>query len=130
MRGACDSLKLMFVNIYMNEFDQFIKRKLKMKYYIRYADDFIILNSSKRTLIGLLPAIQDFLDEKLKLSLHPSKIFLKTSVSGVDFLGWVQFPFRRVLSMKMFRHFFNGRYGNILGQIKIKAALDFPKRDG
>src|SRR3989344_3954373 len=33
----------LFVNIYMNEFDQFMKHKLKAKYYIRYADDFVIL---------------------------------------------------------------------------------------
>ena len=31
----------LFVNIYMNEFDQFVKHSLKAKYYIRYADDFI-----------------------------------------------------------------------------------------
>ena len=87
----------LLVNIYMNEFDQFIKHKLKVKYYIRYADDFVVLSDSKNYLENLLPKINDFLDESLKLSLHPDKIFIKTIASGVDFLGWVHFPKHRVL---------------------------------
>ncbi|MDD4902790.1 MAG: reverse transcriptase/maturase family protein, partial [Patescibacteria group bacterium] len=34
----------LLVNIYLNEFDQFVKRDLKIKYYARYADDFIFLS--------------------------------------------------------------------------------------
>ena len=37
----------LLVNIYINEFDQFMKRELKVKYYIRYADDFVILSEKK-----------------------------------------------------------------------------------
>ena len=81
----------------MNEFDQFVKHKLRVKYYIRYADDFVVLSDSKNYLENLLPKINDFLDESLKLSLHPDKIFIKTIASGVDFLGWVHFPKHRVL---------------------------------
>ncbi len=87
----------LFVNIYMNEFDQFIKHKLKTKYYIRYADDFLILSHDKTWLQELLPRIADFLEEKLRLQIHPNKIYLKTLSSGVDFLGWVHFPTYRVL---------------------------------
>ncbi len=87
----------LFVNIYMNEFDQFVKRKLKAKYYIRYADDFVILHTDKSYLRQLTPQIAKFLNDKLKLSLHPNKLFLKTIDSGVDFLGWVNFSHHRVL---------------------------------
>ena len=87
----------LLVNIYMNEFDQFMKRKLKAKHYIRYADDFAILSDSKKYLENLLPRISSFLETKLKLSLHPDKVFIKTLASGVDFLGWVHFPKHRVL---------------------------------
>ena len=87
----------LFVNIYMNEFDQFVKHKLKVKYYIRYADDFVVLSQDKSWLEELLPKIGDFLEEELKLTLHPDKIFIKTLNSGVDFLGWVHFPGHRVL---------------------------------
>ena len=87
----------LLVNIYMNEFDQFMKRELKVKYYIRYADDFVILQNDKTELENLLPKISKFLSESLKLSLHPDKVFIKTIASGVDFLGWVHFPEHRVL---------------------------------
>lgn len=87
----------LFVNIYMNEFDQFLKHKLKTKHYVRYADDFVILSVDKSWLQEVLPKIADFLEEKLKLKLHPDKISISTLVSGVDFLGWVHFSDHRVL---------------------------------
>jgi len=87
----------LLVNIYMNEFDQFVKHKLKAKYYIRYADDFVLLSSDREYLTKLLPYIVVFLREKLKLELHPSKVSVTTLASGVDFLGWVHFPDHRVL---------------------------------
>lgn len=87
----------LLVNIYMNEFDQYMKRELKVKHYIRYADDFVILSEDKTYLENLLPQIAEFLGTKLKLSLHPDKVFIKTLASGVDFLGWVHFPNHRVL---------------------------------
>jgi len=84
-------------NIYMNEFDQFVKHGLKVKYYIRYADDFVILSTNKDELQQMIVAIQDFLMRKLKLELHPDKLFLQTFSSGLDFLGWVNFVDHRVL---------------------------------
>ncbi len=87
----------LFVNIYMNEFDQFVKHKLKAKYYIRYADDSVVLSSDKSLLEELLPKMGDYLKEELKLDLHPDKISIKTIFSGVDFLGWVHFPDHRIL---------------------------------
>ncbi len=87
----------LLVNIYMNEFDQFMKRELKIKYYIRYADDFVILNTTKTDLLLTLRYIVVFLRERLKLELHPDKVYIKTIYSGVDFLGWVHFPKHRVL---------------------------------
>ncbi len=87
----------LLVNIYMNEFDQFAKHKLKAKYYIRYADDFVFFSREKSCLDSLITQISEFLAEQLKLSLHPDKVFIKTLASGVDFLGWVQFSNHRVL---------------------------------
>ncbi|MDP3999766.1 MAG: reverse transcriptase domain-containing protein [bacterium] len=87
----------LLVNIYMNELDQFIKHKLKAMYYIRYADDFVILSQNKDWLENQIKPIQDFLSEKLRLELHPNKIVIKTLSSGVDFLGWVNFFDHRVL---------------------------------
>ncbi len=87
----------LLVNIYMNGFDQYVKRKLGVKYYIRYADDFVILAENKKQLERLLLLIRVFLFEELALALHPDKVFIKTLASGVDFLGWVHFSDHRVL---------------------------------
>lgn len=87
----------MLVNIYMNSFDQFCKHKLKARHYIRYADDFVILSEDKKHLESLVPLIKEFLSVRLKLDLHPKKLFIKTFSSGVDFLGWVHFPDHKVL---------------------------------
>ena len=87
----------LFANIYMNEFDQFVKHRLKAKYYIRYADDFVLLSESRAWLGAQIPAIDNFLQRELKLTLHPQKISIKTLASGVDFLGWVHFSDYRVL---------------------------------
>lgn len=96
----------LLVNVYMNEFDQYVKHVLKVSYYIRYADDFVFLNTDKNELESLLPVLTLFLEEKLKLSLHPDKVFIKTIASGVDFLGWVTFPNHRVLRTSTKRRMF------------------------
>lgn len=96
----------LLVNIYMNEFDQFVKHKLKAKYYIRYADDFVFLHEDKKYLEDLVPQISEFLEGRLKLTLHPNKLFLKTLASGVDFLGRVHFPEHRVLRTTTKRRMF------------------------
>ena len=87
----------LFCNIYMNEFDQFIKHKLRSKYYIRYADDFVLLSENREWLHQQIPKISEFLENRLKLTLHPDKVSIKTLASGVDFLGWVHFTNHRVL---------------------------------
>ncbi len=87
----------LLVNIYMNEFDQFIKRELKVKYYIRYSDDFVVLSENKNELEVLLLRIGSFLRAELKLELHPNKFSIETLASGIDFLGWVNFTDHKVL---------------------------------
>jgi len=96
----------LFVNIYMNEFDQFAKHKLKARYYLRYADDFVVLSRSKQKLEETLKLIEEFLKNSLNLGLHPNKIFVKTLDSGVDFLGWVNFHNHRVLRTTTKRRMF------------------------
>ena len=87
----------LLVNVYMHEFDQFVKHVLKVKYYIRYADDFVIFSSDKQELVMFLTKIHFFLRLNLNLELHPDKVSIETLGSGVDFLGWVHFPDHRVL---------------------------------
>jgi len=96
----------LLVNIYMNEFDQFVKHNLKVKYYIRYADDFVVIYQNRKYLENILEQIKKFLENNLKLTLHPDKVFIKTISSGVDFLGWVHFPSHRVLRTSTRRRMF------------------------
>ena len=58
----------LFANIYLNEFDQFIKHQIKAKFYIRYADDFVILSDSQNWLEDQVAIIKDFLLAKLQLA--------------------------------------------------------------
>ena len=60
-----------FANIYLDKLDQFITRKLKLQYYIRYADDFVILSPNRQDLLDLIPVIKEFLEFTLNLTLHP-----------------------------------------------------------
>ncbi len=87
----------LLVNIYMNEFDQFVKHTLKAKWYVRYADDFVFLSENKEWLEGILGRIGNFLKNRLRLNLHPNKVSINTIASGVDFLGWVHFSDHRVM---------------------------------
>lgn len=87
----------LLVNVYMNEFDQFVKHVLKSKFYIRYADDFVFLSDDMAKLERMVPKISAFLAQKLALETHPQKVFIRKIGAGVDFLGWVNFEHHRVV---------------------------------
>ena len=80
-----------FANLYLNELDYYIKHKLKIKYYIRYVDDFIILHQSKQQLKTWENKISNFLNKNLKLTLHPDKSKIISLSKGIDFLGFRNF---------------------------------------
>ena len=84
----------------MNEFDQFVKSGLKVKHYIRYADDIVFLSDDRGRLLIQLPIVEAFLEDRLHLYLHPDKISIQTFASGVDFLGWKHFSDHNVLRTK------------------------------
>lgn len=105
-----------FANIYLNELDKFIKQELKVKYYIRYADDFIILSRSREYLEELITQIGVFLKINLKLSLHEDKIILRKYNQGIDFLGYIVLPHyvlpRTKTIKRMFRKLEEKRYSD------------------
>ena len=82
----------LFANVYMDTFDQFMKHELKVKYYARYTDDFVIVSENKEYLLHLLPQIRLFLKEKLKIQIHPKKVTINKFGRGIDYLGYVLFP--------------------------------------
>lgn len=93
-----------FANIYLNELDQFVKHKLKIKCYIRYVDDFVILNKSKEQLKIWKKEIEIFLKEKLKLELHPDKSRIIDLSKGVDFVGFRNFYNYKLLRKRNIRN--------------------------
>ncbi len=96
----------LFANIYMNELDQHIKCNLKVKYYIRYTDDFVLIHNNQEYLVKLKDKIDDFLQDKLKLLLHPNKVHICKYKQGIDFLGYVTLPKAQVLRTKTKKRIF------------------------
>ena len=86
-----------FANVYLNELDKFVKHELKAKYYIRYVDDFVLLSSSKEKLCIWDGAIRNFLEEKLNLELHKQKSRIIFLSRGIDFVGFRNFYYFRLL---------------------------------
>ena len=90
----------LFSNIYLNEFDQFIKRVLKCKHYGRDVDDGYIIHQDKSFLLNLLPSIDDFLYKTLGLHLNKGKTIIKNVKYGIEFLGAYIKPYRMYISNK------------------------------
>jgi len=93
-----------FANVYLNELDQFVKHKLKFKYYIRYVDDFVVLHTSKRQLGILKNEIDTFLRKNLKIELHPDKSKIINLSKGIDFVGFRNFYYYRLLRKRNLRN--------------------------
>lgn len=109
-----------FANYYLTEFDRFIKEDLKIKYYGRYVDDFIIIHNDRKYLSSLIPILAEFLDEKLHLTLHPKKIYLQPVLYGVTYLGAKIQPYRKYLTARC--------KGNFSESVRRMLA-DYPSAD-
>lgn len=77
-----------FANIYLHELDIFIKQKLGVRFYLRYNDDFVLLDESEARLVETLTRVRDFLAIKLKLEVPAEKTELRKISQGIDFLGY------------------------------------------
>lgn len=76
----------LLANVYLNELDQFCKKVLGTKFYIRYMDDVIILSQSKEELHEIKERISKFLDEELQLALN-KKTCIRPVSMGIQFVG-------------------------------------------
>lgn len=81
-----------FANVYLNQVDQFIKRKLGVKFYLRYADDMLLLSKSKSKLLVWQNQICNFVKQKLALEIHPKKTKIDSVWKGINFIGYVTKP--------------------------------------
>lgn len=81
-----------FANVYFNEFDRFIKWTLKPDAYLRYGDDFILLDKNYEKILKYNEMAVTFLKEKLKLSINPKNNSIRKTKQGLKFLGVVIYP--------------------------------------
>jgi len=95
----------LFANAYLDELDQFIKHQLKIKYYLRYMDDFLILGCEKKELNWIKEKIKEFLKIGLKLDLHPKKANIFPINKGISFLGYRIFKNYKLLKKETIKRF-------------------------
>jgi retron-type reverse transcriptase len=81
-----------FANLYLNELDQFVKRELKCRFYVRYMDDLILMSERVEQLKAWMRSIDSFLKTRLDLELHPTKQIIAPVTNGVDFVGYIIRP--------------------------------------
>ena len=120
-----------FANLYLNELDQFVKHKLKAKYYLRYVDDFAILHESEKQLEQWKIEINHFLKENLKIELHPSKSHVLDLKSGINFLGFRVFYYHKLVRKSNLKNF-DRKFNNmrilfneeIIGREKALQSLE------
>jgi len=93
-------------NVYLNELDQFVKHKLKAKYYLRYVDDFVILHCDENELFSYKREIGDFLDNNLNVVLNSDKSYIKPLSRGVEFLGFRVFYHHKLLRKRNKKNFY------------------------
>ena len=91
----------LFSNVYLNEFDQFMKRELKCKHYGRYVDDFYVVSCDREWLESLVPQVTEFLSNHLGLAVHDGKTEIRSVNEGIEFLGAFVLPYRTYLSRAM-----------------------------
>ncbi len=91
----------LFGNVYLNEFDHFVKCKLGCRYYGRYVDDMVIVHQSQEILKSLVPVIGEYLHSNLGLTLHMGKVYLQHYSKGVAFFGVVIKPYRKYIGHKI-----------------------------
>ena len=97
----------LFGNVYLNDFDHFVKRDLKIKYYGRYVDDFVLIHNDRDYLKSLINVIREYLEKELKLTLHPNKIYFQHYSKGVKYLRAVIKPHRIYIANRTIGNFYN-----------------------
>ncbi len=102
-----------FANFYLSGLDHFVKHSLRVKGYIRYMDDLLLLGPDAATLTAWRDAIAAYLHDELRLSLHPGKTHLVPARQGIAYLGYRVYPHHAHIGSRNIK--------------ALKARLDFFK---
>lgn len=92
----------LFSNVYLNPFDQFVKRDILCRHYGRYVDDSTQIDPDRDWLIRQVPREREFLADELGLQLHMGKLHIREIHQGVEFLGAFLKPYRDYVSRRTF----------------------------
>jgi len=85
-----------FANVHLDALDQHAKHQIRARFYCRYVDDFVLLHESPAWLSAALRDINTFLPERLGARLNPHKTIIQPVARGIDFVGQVIKPWRRI----------------------------------
>ena len=91
-----------FANVYLDQLDQFVKHQLRVRHYVRYVDDIVLLHESPQQLNAWRAEIDAFLPQALHAGLNPAKTILQQIERGIDFVGHVLKPWRRTIRRRTF----------------------------
>ncbi len=92
-----------FANVYLDVLDQFVKHRLRVRHYIRYVDDFVLLHESPQQLNAWRIEIEAFVADHLAVHVNPAKTILQPIERGLDFAGHVIKPWRRTIRRRTVR---------------------------
>lgn len=92
-----------FANVLLDVLDKFVKHELRVRHYIRYVDDMVLLADNVPDLERWGAAITAFLPERLGLEINAGKTVLQPVEHGIDFVGQVILPHRRIVRRKTVR---------------------------
>jgi hypothetical protein len=90
----------LYSNVYLNPFDQFVKRDILCEYYGRYVDDSAMIDACREWLLAQVPKVREFLADELGLQLHMGKLHVREVSQGIEFLGAFVKPYRDYISNK------------------------------
>lgn len=93
-----------FANVYLNGLDHFVKEKCGCRFYARYVDDLVVVDSNKNYLHHVCDEMKIYL-ESLRLRMHPHKHHIRPVTKGLRFLGQIIYPERRLLPKSNIRRF-------------------------
>mgnify|MGYP001598317463 CR=1 FL=1 len=121
-----------FANIYLNELDRFVKHTLRCRRYVRYGDDFIIVEHDVEKLSFFRAHTIAFLNNKLKLEVNPRSDKIMKAKHGLKFLGIKFWPFQRTLlkrnKLRIKNRLHPGNVASYSGLVKQQGNLKSMKR--
>lgn len=115
-----------FANVYLNELDHFVKEDLGFHRYIRYVDDFIILNENKERLEKATEEVGCFLEKNLRLCLCKDKTILQLTEKGIDFLGYFIKPTHTLVRRKVVKRLKRRLYLCVNNEDGLLEVEDIP----